>query len=257
MQDGGRTFRALLICAIVAFAGCRQEVYHGLEETEANRMVVALEERGIAAEKERDSKKEGRWVVTVDDTSTVDAWRVLEHEGLPRPSVQGFDAFYPSGGLVPTANEERVLLQYATAQELRKSLLTIDRVVDARVNLVLPEKPKIELADNRAKPPRASVLVKYRTASADGAPPVDEREVRALIAGGVEGLEPSAVTVMVTPVERTVGAIEPTELTRVGPVAVAPESKTTLQMLIIGMGLLVVALSGGLAFMLFRMRRGS
>jgi type III secretion protein J len=235
---------ALTLWAVV---GCSAEVYHGLSERQANELVVALEESGIAADKSPDPAGEATWLVSVARGERVRAWQLLESQGLPRPETGGFDEFYPSGGLIPTSGEERVILQYATAEELRKTLLKIDSVVDAQVNLVLPEKPRIRLEHTKVEPPRASVLVVTRPE-----PEVTPEEVRRLVAGGVEGLAAQRVEVVLktAPVDRA--KIGQPDLATVGPVSVAPESQGMLRAVIGGMGAIIVLLAGGTMYLLWR-----
>lgn len=233
--------------------GCSEPIYHGLDEKQANEMVVVLEQHGLEAGKEKDPAGENTWKVTVPSAVKVEAWRVLQSQGLPRPKVSGFDAFYPSGGMVPTASEERVLLQYSTAQELRKSLLAVDSVVDAQVNLVLPEKPRVQLETTVVEPPRASVLIKHR--SKDEKPPMTAEQVRKLVAGGVEGLDAKNVEVILTRAERSAKPLVEPPLATVGPVSVAKKSKGVFQLLVAAMAFCIVLLTGGIVFLIFRMRR--
>lgn len=252
--EAGRIVAVLLVALVVFVAGCREDVYHGLTERQANQLVVALEQEGIPADKRRDSSGENKWVVTVPGGQKVRAWKVLESRGLPKPAVKGFGEFYPTGGLIPTSSEERVLYQYAKAQELRKTLLAVDGVVEAQVNLVLPEKPRVKLSNQTVEPPRASVLVKYTAnagASEKGAP-VTEAEVREIVAGGVERLEPKRVRVLIKPARAVSADLEEPDLTSVGPVAVAPQSKTILQAVIGLMGFIVVALGGCVVYLLWQ-----
>src|SRR5690606_64424 len=124
-----------LCLAVLVLSACTEPVHHGLSERAANEMVVVLEQHGIEAHKERDPAGDGQWLVAVGAGARVEAWRILQIEGLPRPETGGFGSFYPGSGLIPTAGEERVVLQYATAQELQKALLKLEGVVDAHVNL--------------------------------------------------------------------------------------------------------------------------
>jgi type III secretion protein J len=234
--------------------GCTEPIYHGLGEKEANEMVVVLEQHGLEAGKERDPAADNAWKVTVPSAVKVDAWQVLQTEGLPRPKVSGFDAFYPSGGLVPTASEERVLLQYSTAQELRKSLLAVDSVVDAQVNLVLPEKPRVQLETTVVEPPRASVLIKHRAVDEE-AGLLSTESAKKLVAGGVEGLDEENVEVIFTRAQRTAKPLAEPALATVGPVSVAHKSKSIFQFLIVAMGLIIVMMTGGMVYLVFRMRR--
>lgn len=254
----GQRWSVLLVVASVALAvlvGCGEPLQHGLEESEANAMVVSLNNQGVEARKVRDPADDERWAVEVPSDQRVQAWSILQQEGFPRPEAGGFADFYPGGGLIPTAKEERVVLQYATAQELQASLLRVDGIIDAHVHLVLPEQPRVRLADDDVSQPRASVLVQWQR-SEEG-PPLDAEAIRQLVSGAVENLSAESVHVVMTPVEGPETISEPMEpqLARVGPVAVAPESQGLLRGMVLMMGVVIIALSSGLVYVLLT-RRG-
>lgn len=251
-----RALVILLTVVALSFTGCSSEIYHDLEEQSANEMIVALEHHGIPAEKVPDVNAEGRWMLQVANADRVDAWKVLQSQGLPRPQVKGFDAHYPSSGLIPTSSEERILLQFSTSQELRRTLLTVDRVVDAQVNLVLPEKPRVPMPNQVAEKPRASVLVKFRPTETLTTPPLSDEQVATLVAGGVEALEAAQVKVIQTP-----EALVPREqivsprFAQVGPISVAPQSKNWMQLILGMMSMAVVLMGATIAFLLIRRTR--
>lgn len=247
---------AVVFVSWFGLIGCGEPLQHGLEEPEANAMVVALNQNGVDAQKIRDPGDDDRWAVEVPSARRVEAWTVLEREGFPRPEGGGFEDFYPGGGLIPTAQEERVVYQYATAQELESSLLHLDRVVDAHVHLVLPEEPRVQMADDDKSEPRASVLVQW-TDRGDDEVPIDEDQIRQLVSGAVEDLDRESVHVVMTPIVSPAPESdeEATELVQVGPVAVAPESQGLLRGLVLGMGGIVIALSSALVYILLRHRR--
>jgi type III secretion protein J len=240
---------------LVLLAGCETALHHGLDERAANEIVVVLEQSGISSKKAPDPSSEDGWMVLVNDGVRVEAWRVLETQGLPRAPVKGFGAHYPSGGLVPTAGEELILLQFATSQELSASLMKIDGVVDAQVNLVLPPRAKLLRAGEQAPKPRASVLVKYRPGE-DGKAPVQAEHVRELVAGGVQDMEREQVTVILTPASRASQPLKGPMFAKVGPVSVAPGSKVALMGLFGALVLVLLGLSGALGFVLLRQRKG-
>lgn len=235
----------------LTLSACTSEVYHDLDEAGANEMIVVLEQHGISGDKVPDPAGEGKWVVTVPSQSRVEAWRVLKAEGLPRPDVQGFNKVYPTGGLIPTANEERVLLQYATAQELRRSLLTIDGVVDAHINLVLPKKARVQLPNSTPEKPRASVVVKFRPGQ-DAAAPLTDKEVQDMVLGGVEGIARDDITVLLKAEARSQNPLKAPRFEQIGPIAVGPGSKTWLQVILGVMCLLIMGLGAALGFVLLR-----
>ena len=246
--------RVALIAGLVwALAGCQEPLHHDLDEGEANAMVVALTQQGFDAEKLRDPHDGERWAIRVPTDQRVAAWTVLQQEGYPRPAAGGFGDYYPGNGLIPTAQEERVVLQYATAREIQSSLLRVDGIVDAHVHLVLPEKPRVRISADQVARPRASVLVQW--SERVGEAPLDEEAVRALVSGAVEDLEPQAVHVVLTPVRIAEGTPAVQEFARVGPIAVAPSSRGLLQVVILFMGGVIIALASGLVFVVMRSRR--
>lgn len=241
-----------LVVAVALLSGCTEPLHHDLDEGQANSMVVALSQQGFEAEKVRDPYDGERWAVTVPAPQRVEAWTVLQQEGLPRPRAGGFGDFYPGSGLIPTSQEERVVLQYATAKELTSSLLKVDGVIDAHVHLVLPDKPRVQMSNAPVVEPRASVLVQWR--DRDGTPPLTEAEIRDLVSGGVEGLEAAAVHVVMAPVSASPREPSTIELIQVGPLSVAPASSGPLKFLILLMGGVIIALSSGLVYLVLTRR---
>ena len=52
--------------------------------------------------------------------------------GLPRQPDPGFNDVFPRSGLLPSPDEERILLQTATAGELQSSLMRLEGVLEAQ-----------------------------------------------------------------------------------------------------------------------------
>jgi type III secretion protein J len=123
--------------------------------------------------------------------STVLAWRILEENGLPRQKVKGLAEVFSTTGMIPSASEEKARLLMALSGELSRTLKSIQGIVDARVQVVLPENSPLLQSDQR-NPTTASVLLKFR----GGQPPLSEDEVKKLVARGVEGLQPDSVAVV-------------------------------------------------------------
>lgn len=243
--------RTLLAATVLLALGCHNTLYHDLDERSANRMVVALEQSGIDAEKVADERDSERWAVQVPSGAHVEAMHALEGRGLPQPEVHGFDSFYPSEGLVPTASEERVLLQFATAQELRRSLLAIDGVIDGYVNLVLSER-RGALGTGEPEPARASVVVKY---DASSEAPLTVEQVKEVIAGGVSGLSADHVSVLLTPARDAVEPLSDPRLVQVGPISVPPGTQNLARLVFGLLTSLILGLAAALILVLVRRRR--
>jgi type III secretion protein J len=240
--------------ALVALAGCKVELQHGLDEEQANEMVSALEGHGVAAEKEPQGRGEG-WLVSVPSGEATRAWQVLRASGLPRRPVRGFEEVFGDPGLIPSPLEEQARLQEALAGDLERSLMAMDGVLDAHVHLVVPTQEP--LAPSRGPLPvaGAAVLLVY-AAEGSGRVGPDVDAVRRLVAGAVAGLSPDAVEVVTTP--RATGAEVPAlEWVQVGPIQVSRASVGALQAVLAGLGALVLVLSGLLVVLLWRRRRAT
>jgi type III secretion protein J len=183
-----------ILLVAVAVAGCADdEILHGLDERQANEVLVALDERGIAASKEREDGAEERWHVEVARGDSARAQRILSERELPRARPPGFGDVFAKGSLVPTPTEEHALYLHALGGELARSVESIDGVVEARVHIGLPQPDPLRPGDRRS--PRAGVLVKCRGPTC-GPVRALEPGIRAIVAGAVDGLDASAVSVV-------------------------------------------------------------
>jgi type III secretion protein J len=187
--------RALLaLTGLLALAACgRSEILHGLDEREANRAVVALDQASIRGEVRRDPGSDGGFVVEVPTADAARARQVLAAGELPREGPTGFAAAFGKGSVVPTAVEERARLLHALAGELGRTLEALDGVVEARVHLAVAAEDPIRAAP--PMPPRAAALLKVRPAARDRVEALAPG-LRALVAGAVPGLEPERVSVV-------------------------------------------------------------
>jgi len=190
--------RVTLLAALAAAAtGCGgEELLHGLEESQANEVIVALDEGGIAARKVRDDGAEVAWTVSVPAREAARAHRLLAERELPRARPPGFGDVFGSGSMVPTPTEEHARYLHALAGELARSVEAIDGVVEARVHLGLPQADPLRPGEPPA--PRGAVLIKCRPAACEAVRAL-EPGIRALVAGAADRLEAAAVSVVVAP----------------------------------------------------------
>ncbi len=244
----GRTTSAWLVAAAL-LVGCSVPVANGLDESDSNRVMVALEHGGVAAQKEADPETEGRWRVTVarDDASA--AISVLSSENLPPPATPGVLDALGQGSIVPSRAVEHAKLVAGKSGELERSLQAIDGVLSARVHLAVPMKDAFA-DDTKPTPPTASVLIRHRGAT----PPIGASEVQRLVAGAVAGLDAEHVSVVMTPIPP---ATRPAghELARVGPITVTRSSMTSLRLIVGAAALLNVILIGLVLGLWSRFRR--
>jgi type III secretion protein J len=179
--------------------GCSARVQHGLDERQANEIQTVLVERGFRARKAVEDGRPPTWAVEVDPVDAADAVRVLAELGLPRARPAGVRELLRPG-LVPDPVEQHALLLEAQSGELARTLEAVDGVVSARVHLVRPQPVRAG-----APVPSTKAAVYLRVRPAAGAHLESMRgELRGLVAGSVEGLEPAGVTLVVSEVVSTV-----------------------------------------------------
>jgi len=241
----------LLATWALAAMACQTRVQHGLVEREANRMVAALRQSGVEAQKVKEQGRGGKFAVQVPRGQVTRAIGVLLKHDLPRRSKPGFAEVFGKASLVPTATEQRARFLHALSGELTRTLESAHGVLEARVHLVLPERHPLALRENALAKPRAAVFLRVRP----GKEPITVAEVRRLVAGSVQELEPAQVAVVVRQARAmpTLGITR--KLAHVGPVSVTADSKLTLQA-ILGFGLFVIlAVSGLLVVVVLRLGR--
>ncbi len=217
----------------LAAAGCTTELASDLDERQADEIVLALDEAGIGARKERANGVDGSFSVSVIREDLAPALGVLHDRELPREAPVGMESLLADRGLVPSASDEQARRAAATAGELSRSLESIGGVERARVHLALPE-PGSRLLDDAPAPARASVLLEVAsiddTAIDDTA--IDDTAVRALVSGAVNELAPGDVAVVRIPA-RGAARSEP-RLVTIGPIAVTRGSADLLKALLAG-----------------------
>jgi type III secretion protein J len=218
--------RFIWVLPILLLSGCTKQLETGLSEQDAQEIVVTLQEHGIDAvtqvEASGNNKGPATWQVEVRGTSAkvVEAWKVLRENGLPRGQEQGLEQVFANSGMIPTASEEKARLLVGISGELDKTLKSLDDVVDAHVQVVLPDNSPL-LDKSQQNPTTASVLLTYRAEQ----PPLKEQDIKNLIAKGVEGLSPDNVSVVMKKVqdkklpEREYGPFLASEWTVIGSLA--------------------------------------
>ncbi|MBX7194655.1 MAG: type III secretion inner membrane ring lipoprotein SctJ [Sandaracinaceae bacterium] len=219
-----KRYVGLAALAALATVGCQTELERGLDESQANAIVVALDQHGIGASKaaEMGGGDEPSFTVSVAPDDVAPALSVLRSEGLPRERDPGLGEMFGEGSLVPTATEERARMTAALSGELAQSIESIDGVLDARVHIALPQAQALPLDAPRPHA-RASVMVRYRGQS----PPYDEAAIRRLVAGAIEDM--SVDDVAVVGVAAAPAAESERQLATIGPFSVSRGSATGLK----------------------------
>lgn len=185
-----------ILFVIFLLSGCSTELVTGIDENEANRLLVVLSENNIRAKKVLVETDQGpSWNVKVKRKEFLRALQILKENNLPGEKVKGVLEIFGKKDFLPTQTAEKALEEYSQNAELSKTLEQIQGVVKARVHIarVRDELTGVE------KPVSASVLINY-IANDSGAPPFSIDDIRKIIAGGVANLLEDNVNVVAVPV---------------------------------------------------------
>ncbi len=232
----------------LALSACGVPVAGGLDEADANRIVLALDHAAIDATKEADPAVEGKFRVIVTRDDTARALRAMRSEELPRPHVAGVMDTLAKGALVPSTVQEHAQLVTGMAGDLARTIEGVDGVLSARVHLNVAVADPLRLGP--APKTTASVLVEHRGVT----PPITEAAIARLIAGGVSDLALADVAVVFVP-HPAAPLVAETEVRHVGPIAVTRTSMRTLQVTLAGLIFLISALTVATVMLYGRLRR--
>ena len=177
--------------AAMLLAGCDKEatLHSGLGERQANLVMAALLDAGITCRKT--PGEAGTWNVLCSEAKFAQAVNLLERQGLPREPRQGIGEVFKKTGMISSPSEERIRFMDALAQDIAKSISSIDGVVDARVHVVLPENDPFA---RNTLPSSAAVAIRSRW-NADITDLVPS--VKALVKNAIEGLQYEKIQVTI------------------------------------------------------------
>jgi type III secretion protein J len=243
-----RSLACISLLAGLGVAGCTAPIAGGLEEAQANRVVVALDRAGIGSDKETDPAIEGRFRVVVERDDAPRAISALRDEDLPSPATAGLLESMGKGSLVPSQLAEHAQFVAGMSGELERTLSAIEGVLGARVHLSLPDTDP--LREGPRPKPTASVLLKHRGTT----PPIDAHEVKRLVSGAAPGLSPDDVAVVMVP--RPLGAASTDRsLSRLGPITATRGSVGILRIAAALVVLVNLVLVVAVLFLWTRLRR--
>jgi type III secretion protein J len=222
--------------------GCQQELFTGLTEAEANRIVATLLDAGIQA-----SKGSSAGVVMVERSRFAEAVLLLEAKGLPKTRYSNFGEVFERKGIVSSPMEERARYIYALSQELSNTISEISGVLSARIHLVLPE---TDLLGRDVQQSSASIFLTY----VEGMDVTQYTpEIRILVANSIEGLLYDNVSVIAIPVAAAVTSpAQDSNQRSVLGIKVKTEAAPMLQAILVILGFILLCIVVGLSLFFSR-----
>ncbi|MCR5535926.1 MAG: type III secretion inner membrane ring lipoprotein SctJ [Succinivibrio sp.] len=177
-----------MVLATVLITGCKDSLYSGISEKDANEMLSALLRRGVDAEKVSEGK--GLYYVAVEHDDMIRALDIIRENSLPRIPFKSLGTVFSGDSMISSQLEEQARFAYALSQELSDTFSKIDGVLDSRVHVTLVQH---EQSSGITTPPSAAVFLRHTPNS-----PVVNMvgEIRETTAKAVPGLTRERVTVM-------------------------------------------------------------
>ncbi len=163
-------------------------LYANVDDATASDVLAGLDAHGIQ------NKMEGNGTrILVPKEQLASSRLALAGDGITAtPQPEGFDEIFANQGLASSDFEQRVNYERALEGELAQTLLTMDPVAGARVQLSIPA-PSIFIGDggDNADKPTASVVLSLRRDLTRA----ESDMIANVIASSVEGLTPDQVTI--------------------------------------------------------------
>ncbi|WP_049792552.1 flagellar basal-body MS-ring/collar protein FliF [Polymorphum gilvum] len=160
------------------------QLYSDLTLEDSSAIVNQLESLGIPFELKRDGA-----TIMIPKEQVARVRMRLAEEGLPTGGSIGYEIFDRSDTLGATSFVQNINHLRAMEGELARTIRSLDRIVSARVHLVIPER---QLFQRDRRPPSASIAIKTRGS-------LGQNEIRAiqhLVAAAVDGLGPERVSIV-------------------------------------------------------------
>lgn len=114
-------------------SGCKEQIVHNLEESDANKIMTVLHDSGLEVEKK--IQPDGRWSIAVPKDNSMVALRLLEDKRVLRaPSKSNI----LKGSVISSREAQKFEYERGLSREIENTLMSLDGVLDARVHLNLP-----------------------------------------------------------------------------------------------------------------------
>lgn len=191
----------LFILLFLAGCGVNDIIVNNVDEREANEIVVYLASKGISAQKIQIPVETGavntvvQFNIAVDSESATESMSYLNRIGLPRIQGTNLLTLFAKSGLMSSDREETIRYQAGLAEELKNTILKIDGVLDANVQISFPSAELTSTPGAVIPKTTASVYVKHQGVLEDPNSHL-ETKIKRLVSSSINGLAFEDVTVI-------------------------------------------------------------
>lgn len=153
----GWLLRGFFITVLISISACSSKValFNELGEADANDVYSELIRSGFAATKTPADKG---FRIEVPSSMVGEALALLASKGLPKDRKNSIGEIFSNDSMISSPLQERARYLYALSQELERTLMTMDGVIESRVHIVLPERAS---GNQELTPSSVAVFVKH------------------------------------------------------------------------------------------------
>ncbi|MCI0382595.1 MAG: type III secretion inner membrane ring lipoprotein SctJ, partial [Chlamydiae bacterium] len=198
--------KCLFSILLLALCSCEKHtiIVNDVPEREANEIIVFLVSKGIEAAKTPSPTTAGPgaevgaeilWSIVVEEEKMRDAMAILNQNGLPRKKGISLLDIFAKKGLVSTEKEENIRYQAGLAAQIAGTIRKIDGVIDADVQISIPEEEVAIPGTTPTKRITAAIYVKHQGILDDPNSHLVTK-IKRLVSGSISGLDINDVTVI-------------------------------------------------------------
>lgn len=198
-------FRYLALFSVIIFlTGCdsQEQIVSQIPERDANIIIVFLSSKGIPATKSAaaaagvGAESSGpMFNINVEKSQMIEAMAILNQNGLPRKQGTTLLDLFAKQGLMSSDKEETIRYQSGLEQQITNTILLIDGVIDATVQLSFPPDTSTSIGPAVVQKTTAAVYVKHQGIIDDPNAHL-ENKIKRLLSGSVINLDINDVTVV-------------------------------------------------------------
>lgn len=258
----------LLICLclpLLTSCSSRKTIVNGLEEKDANEILVFLSSKNVDATKVESAKPAGAgggnvaqlWDIEVPAEQSIEAMSFLNQAGLPRRRSQSLLGIFTGAGLVPSEMEQKIRYQAGLAEQIASIIRKIDGILDTEVQISFPEEDPLNPGVSKGKI-TASVYVKHNGVLDDPNSHLITK-IKRLVAASVTGLDYDNVTVISERARYSESQLNPSlhddekQFVSVWSLIVAKESLTRFRIIFFTFTVLILLLLLGLLWLFWKL----
>ncbi len=196
-----RSLMLLGVLLLLVACSSSRTIVNGLDEKEANEIIVFLSTRNITANKVKSTEAGGGgakitlWDISVDEERATEAMSLLNQSGLPRRKGQNLLGLFANVGLVPSEMQDQIRYQAGLAEQIASTIRKIDGVLDAEVQISFPKEDPLNPNAEKKQKITASVYIKHSGVLDDPNSHLVTK-IKRLVAASITGLDFDDVTVI-------------------------------------------------------------